>query len=207
MNYPFIKALSLILKIILYLQWFFLGVVVFISVLVATNSHFVDLNKLTGFQIQFSKINLSELNQQQTDGANSVYLTNGEGRLHVPNTGKRFFFFRVILVFVDTILNIVIIYLLQKIFSNLKNGDFFVRENGIFIRKIAIIVLLLAVIPAIVNFILNHYLTNNIYIQGITFKASFNFDFTTTFLALLIFVIAQVFIKGAELKEDNDLTI
>ena len=65
----------------------------------------------------------------------------------------------------------------------------------------------IALLPDLINYLINVYVTNTLVINGIIFKARFDFDLRTTFLALLIFVIAKVFIRGAELKEDHDLTI
>ena len=45
-KYPFIKAVSVILQIIWYLQWFFLFLLIVVSVLIATNSSLIDTNKI-----------------------------------------------------------------------------------------------------------------------------------------------------------------
>ncbi len=206
-KYPFIKAVSIILRIIWYLQWIFLSVLFIVTILIATNSSLIDINKIRGFHIQFARIDIQN-NTQNTDNLQSdMYLSNGEGRLHIKNTQYKFIFYRIFSVFIDTLLYIFIIYLLQKIFSSLKTGVFFVKQNGIYIKRIAFAVLGIALLPNLIFYIINLQITETLDIEGIIFKARFKFDYRTTFLALLIFVIAKVFIRGTELKEDHDLTI
>ena len=206
-KYPFIKAVSIILRIIWYLQWIFLSVLFIVTILIATNSSLIDINKIRGFHIQFARIDIQN-NTQNTDNLQSdMYLSNGEGRLHIKNTQYKFIFYRIFSVFIDTLLYIFIIYLLQKIFSSLKTGVFFVKQNGIYIKRIAFAVLGIALLPNLIFYIINLQITETLDIEGIIFKAKFNFDYRTTFLALLIFVIAKVFIRGTELKKDHDLTI
>jgi len=206
-KYPFIKAVSVILRIIWYLQWLFLLVLVIISVLIATNSSLIDISKIKGFHIQFAKIDIQSIQPNADKAKTDIYLSNGEGRLHLNNSNHKFLFFRLISVFIDTLLYILIIYLLQNIFLSLKSGVFFVKKNGVYIKGIAYAVLAIALIPDLINYFINLHVTKTLDIEGIIFKARFDFDIRTTFLALLIFVIAKVFIRGTELKEDHDLTI
>ncbi len=206
-KYPFIKAISVILRIIWYLQWIFLSALIIISILIVTKSSIIDINKISGFHIQFEKIDIQNITSNIDKSQGHVYLSNGEGRLHMKNSSQNFIFFRLFNVFIDTLLYILIIYLLQKIFLSLKTGVFFVKENGVYIKKIAYAVLGIALLPDLINYFINLHITETLEIDGIILKARFNFDLRTTFLALIIFVIAKVFIKGAELKEEHDLTI
>ena len=205
-KFPFIKSVSIILSIIWYIQWIFISGLIVISFLIATNNSIIDTGKLEGFHIQFVRIDIPDSitdNNQNDD----VYLTNGEGRLHIENSEYNFIYFRLIIAFIDTLFYILIVFLLRKIFYSLKTGEFFVKQNGIYIKKIAYAVLGLTLIPAFLNYLINIYIKQSLSIEGIIFKANFEFDYGTVFLALLIFVIAEVFIKGTELKEDQDLTI
>jgi len=206
-NYPFIKAVSVVLRVIWYLQWIFLAVLIIISILIVTNSSLIDTSKIKGFHIQFAKIDIQNQILETDKSANNTYLSNGEGRLHLNDTSHTFVLYRLISVFVDTLLFIFIIYLLQKIFAGLKTGVFFVKQNGVYIKKIAYAVLGIALLPKIIDYFVNYYIAQTLDIAGIIFKARFDFDYRTTSLALLIFVIAKVFIRGTELKEDLDLTI
>jgi hypothetical protein len=204
---PFIRVVSVILNIIWYLQWILLAAIIIISILIATDNSVIDTSKLEGFHIQYSSIDITG-DILDTDNQNSdIYITNGEGRLHINNEQYNFIYLRLLSAFLDTLIYIIIIYFLRKIFFSLKTGVFFVKQNGIYIKKIAFAVLGITLIPAILNLFINIYVKKTLHIEGIVFKAQFEFDYGTVFLALLIFVIAEVFIRGTELKEDQDLTI
>lgn len=206
-RFPFIKAVSVVLSIIWYLQWLIIAALVIITILIATNNSIIDTGKLEGFHIQYVRLdifnNIYDAENQNSD----IYLTNGEGRLHIENEEHNFIYLRLLSAFIDTLFYIFIIYLLRKIFFSLKTGEFFVKQNGIYIKKIAYAVLGLTLIPAFLNYLINIWVKQTLTIEGIIFKAQFEFDYGTVFLALLIFVIAEVFIRGTELKEDQDLTI
>lgn len=206
-RFPFIKAVSIVLSIIWYFQWLIISALVIITILIATDNSIIDTSKLEGFHIQFERIDITN-NAIETDNLkNDIYLTNGEGRLHLENEEYSFIYFRLLSAFIDTLLYIFIIFLLRKIFFSLKTGEFFVKQNGIYIKKIAYAVLGLSLIPAFLIYLINIFIKRTLNIDGIIFKAQFEFDYGTVFLALLIFVIAEVFIRGTKLKEDQDLTI
>ena len=206
-KHPFIKAVSLILSIIWYLQWLIVAALVIISILIATDNTIINTSKLEGFQIQFARIDIPNSDNEADIQKNEIYITNGEGRIHLENKEYNFIYFRLLGALIDTLFYIFIIYLLRKIFFSLKTGEFFVKQNGIYIKKIAYAVLGLSLIPAFLIYLLNIYIKQTLNIEGIIFKAQFEFDYGTVFLALLIFVIAEVFIRGTQLKEDQDLTI
>ena len=206
-RFPFIKGVSIVLSIIWYLQWVIIAGLVVITILIATDNSIIDTSKLEGFHVQYSRIDIPGNAFNNDNQESAVYLTNGEGRIHIENEDYNFIYFRLLSAFIDTLFYIFIIFLLRKIFSSLKTGEFFVKQNGIYIKKIAYAVLGLTLIPAFLNYLINIYVKKSLNIEGIIFKAQFEFDYGTIFLALLIFVIAQVFIRGTELKEDQDLTI
>lgn len=206
-KFPFIKAVSIILSIIWYLQWLLLAAIIIISILIATDNSIINTDKLEGFHIQFERIDIPIDIYNSGNQNYDVYLTNGEGRLHIENSEYNFIYLRLLNSFLDTLFYIIIIFFLRKIFSSLKTGAFFVKQNGIYIKKIAFTILGLTLIPAILNYFINVWIKQSLNIEGIIFKARFEFDYGTIFLALLIFVIAKVFIRGTELKEDQDLTI
>jgi hypothetical protein len=206
-KFPFIKSVSFLLNIIWYLQWLLLAAIVIISILIATDNKIINTSKIEGFHIQFARIDIPNDLSSSDIQNNAVYLSHGEGRLHIENYQNNFIYLRLLSAFLYTLIYIIIIYLLRKIFFSLKTGLFFVKQNGIYIRKIAFAVLGITLIPAILNLFINIYVKKTLIIEGIIFKAQFEFDYGTAFLALLIFVIAEVFIRGTELKEDQALTI
>ena len=206
-RFPFIKGVSIVLSIIWYLQWVIIAGLVVITILIATDNSIIDTSKLEGFHVEFARIDIPSSAFDNDNQESDIYLTNGEGRIHIENEEYNFIYFRLLNAFIDTLFYIFIIFLLRKIFFSLKTGEFFVKQNGIYIKKMAYGVLGISIIPAFINYLINVYIKQTLIIEGIAFKAQFEFDYGTVFLALLIFVIAQVFIRGTELKEDQDLTI
>ena len=206
-RFPFIKAVSVILSIIWYLQWVIIAGLVVFTILIATDNSIINTSKLQGFHVQFERLDIPNSTFDNNNQESNIYLTNGEGRIHIVNEDYNFIYFRLLGAFLDTLFYIFIIFLLRKIFSSLKTGEFFVKQNGIYIKKIAYAVLGLTLIPSFLIYLIDIYVKKSLNIEGIIFKAQFEFDYGTVFLALLIFVIAEVFIRGTELKEDQDLTI
>ena len=207
-KYPFIRYVSIILKVIWYFQWTFLFVLIIISVLFVTKSTIIDLDKIKGFHVQFARIDIQQENiSDKSEQQGEMYLSNGEGRLHIKDTQHKFIFYRLFSAFVDTLLYIFIIYLLNKIFISFKTEVFFTKKNGIYLNRIAYTILSIAILPDLISYFINLHIIKTLNIEGITFKARFDFDIRTIFLALLIFVIAKAFVRGSELKEDYDLTI
>ena len=201
-KFPLIKSIALILQIIWYLQLIFISALIIISLLIAIDSPIVEQYKLKGFSVQFHQIDLSS---QQND--KPVYISNGIGRLHNTNAEKKFIFYRIFSVFTDALLYTFIVFWLRKILNVSEADALFTKKNGEYITKIAYAVLGIALLPAIINYYINLEVVQHLKIEHITFKARLNIDFRTLFLAMLIFIIAKVFVKGAELKEENDLTI
>ncbi|MCF6241592.1 MAG: DUF2975 domain-containing protein [Bacteroidales bacterium] len=201
-KFPFIKSINFVLQIIWYLQLLFLFALIVVSVLIITDSPIVDRYKLKGFRVQFQRINLDK-----SIAGSTIYLSNGEGRLHNTKTGDKFILYRIFSVFVDAFLYTLIVLWLKKVFKCLESGDFFIRKNGVYIKRIAYAVIGITLLPDLIDYFINLQVANVLKIDNLIFKARLNFDFRSLFLALLLFVIAKVFIKGAEIKEENDLTI
>ncbi len=67
--------------------------------------------------------------------------------------------------------------------------------------------MVLAFLPELVCYIIESHITNNIELANIVIRAKFNLDFRTIFLGFLIFAMAKAFIKGAEIKEEHELTV
>jgi|LGVF01.1.fsa_nt_gb hypothetical protein len=206
-KYSFIKAVSLLLKVVWYIQWLFLGSLIVFSISIFAKPDFIKLDKLNGFNVEFKKVELPRSIITPPNEVHEVFLTNGEGRLHIIDFDSNYVFYRLIGVFLQIFIFMLIIYYLQKLFKNMENGDFFIKRNGVFIKYISYFVIAIAIAPSLVYYFINLHIENTLHLEGIIFKSRFDFDFHTILLGLLIFAISQVFIKGNELKEENELTI
>jgi len=205
-KYPFMRAIDVILKIIWYVQWFFIFALLIISLVIIIDPTWINIGKISGFSVEFSRIYLGDINLN--DGIkHTAFLSNGIGRLHISDFKQNIIFFRILSVAIDTFIYIYIIYLLRKIFSSLKTGVFFNRSNGEYIKKIAYTILVLALLPELVSYLIESHITNNIELANVVIRAKFNLDFRTIFLGFLIFAMAKAFIRGAEIKEEHELTV
>ncbi|MCK5169571.1 MAG: DUF2975 domain-containing protein [Bacteroidales bacterium] len=205
-KYPFMLAIDVILKVIWYVQWIFIFALLVISLVILIDPTWINVGKISGFSVEFSRIYLGDINLN--DGIkHTAFLSNGIGRLHISDFKQNIIFFRILSVAIDTFIYIYIIYLLRKIFSSLKTGVFFNRSNGEYIKKIAYTILVLALLPELVSYLIESHVTNNIELANVVIRAKFNLDFRTIFLGLLIFAMAKAFIRGAEIKEEHELTV
>ncbi|MBU8892318.1 MAG: hypothetical protein KOO66_06035, partial [Bacteroidales bacterium] len=104
-KYPFMLAIDIILKVIWYLQWLFILVLTVLAITIIIDPACIDVEKISGFSVDFSRIYLGDVNLN--DGVNHVaYLSNGHGRLHISNFKQNFILFKILSVFIDTIIYI-----------------------------------------------------------------------------------------------------
>lgn len=205
-KYPYLIAVNIILKIFWYFQWLFILALIVISFTIIVNPSCIDVEKIRGFSVDFSRIYLGEVDLN--DGINhTAFISNGYGRLHISQYENKFVLYRIIGAAIDALIYILVIYYLRKIFASLKTGVFFIRSNGIYIKKIAYAVLVLSFLPELYYYLIASHISKNIELSNVVLNADFNLDFRTIFLGLLIFIISKAFIRGAELKEEVDLTV
>ena len=205
-NYKILKITKIILTVFWYLQLAVIASILLIGLLLLFDVDFIDLNRLNGFKIHFSKIIFSD--PLVYNGENYDFsLTNGEGRLHINDLDQKFVYLRMLGALVDSLIYLMIIRFLRKIFNNLTENKYFVASNGVFIKKIAISIIFLSLIPEVIYYLTDKWIINTIKINDVIFKNEFNFEYQTILLGLLVFVISIVFLRGIELKEDQDLTI
>ncbi|MCK5906769.1 MAG: DUF2975 domain-containing protein [Flavobacteriales bacterium] len=206
-KYSFIKAVSLLLKAVWYIQWLFIGSLIVFAITIFAKPDFIKLDALNGFNVEFKKVDLPRSIITPPNQVHEVFLSNGEGRLHIVDHESNYVLYRLVGVFLDIFIFMIIIYFLQELFKNMAEGNFFIKQNGEFIKYISYLVIASAIVPNIIYYFINIHIENTLHLESVVFKSKFNFDFHTILLGLLIFAISQVFIKGNELKEENELTI
>ena len=117
-NYKILKVTRIILNVFWYLQLAVIGSIILIGLFLLFDVDFIDLNRLNGFKIHFSKIMFSDpliLNGENYDFS----LTNGEGRLHINDLDQKFVYLRMLGALTDSIIYLMIIHFLRKIFKSL----------------------------------------------------------------------------------------
>ena len=200
------KITKIILDVYWYLQLAFIASIILIGLLLLLNVDFIDLNYLNGFKIQFSKILFSD--PLVFKGENYDFsLTNGEGRLHINDLDQKFVYLRMLAALIDSFIYLMIIYFSRKIFKNLTANKYFIAANGLYIKKIALSIIFLSFVPGTIHYLTDLWVLNAIEQKDIIMKVGFNVDFQTILVGLLVFVISIIFLRGIELREDQELTI
>jgi hypothetical protein len=106
-------------------------------------------------------------------------------------------------------LTLTITYLLRKIFATLtvNGGSPFIPENAVRLRKIAILIILLAPLNFINDFYNFWLVTTNFQSKENNFTPDLKLDFQTLLIGLVVLVIAEIFRTGTQLQEENELTV
>ncbi len=108
------------------------------------------------------------------------------------------------------------IYLLRKIIKNVHQGDHFVSANVKNMRIIALLIMLVPHVQVLLQNIIVNSLPQNLIIEGMRVSRIsagpvniFSFSLIPNYILLgfIIFVFAEVFKEGKNLKEENDLTV
>lgn len=86
-------------------------------------------------------------------------------------------------------------------------GNPFIRENGIRLRWIGTAVIGLGLAKAAFSIPATLFLTTRLDIPGIHFKYRVGIDGEYILIGLLILVLAEIFRVGAEMREEQELTI
>lgn len=92
------------------------------------------------------------------------------------------------------------LFLLHELLYNIANRNFFLRKNFNYLRIIGIC----AISASALNFLLEKMITNSFYLSHSIRFPDFWFDWK---LGIIFFIIAEIFLAGISIKEDNDLTV
>ncbi|MEN8187107.1 MAG: DUF2975 domain-containing protein [Bacteroidota bacterium] len=205
-NRKLLAIIRSVINLFWILQWVLIFALITYTSLLVLNVDFFDVDVLKGFKIHFSKIEF--IQPLIFEGSEySFNLTNGVGRLHVSDLPRNFIYYRLFAAFVDTFLYLSILYFLRKIFINLTDNEYFIPENGMYLKKIGYTIIALALLPEIIHYLSDLQVVKYITIENVKLKTEFNFDIQTILLGILVFVISLVFLRGIELKKDQELTI
>ena len=201
-----LNFITLVINLVFIFQWVFVAVIVTSFILVLSNAYPALTEKISGLTVYFSVIDFGNVSFE--DGiSRNVTLTNGSGRLHIEALTLNAIYLKMLGAILEALVFIYIVYLLKRIFRNLRAGNFFIRENGVFITKIGLSIILVTCFIDVFNFFVSNYVSGILTVSNIEFKPFINFHFNLIFLGLLILAIAQIFIKGTKMKIDQDLTI
>lgn len=105
---------------------------------------------------------------------------------------------------------LLIIYLIIKMLKNAREGSFLITKNAIRLRYIALLNIALILIDKLFILISSAYFSDKLEFPGLEFSTINGYSFSYwkyIFLFLFLLIIAEAFRLGAQLKEENDLTI
>lgn len=105
---------------------------------------------------------------------------------------------------------LLITYLIIKMLNDAQDGTLLVVKNAIRLRYISVLLMVALARDKILIMISSSYLRDKIELPGVEFYdlTSYTFDnWKLIFLYLFLLIIAEAFRLGAQLKEENDLTI
>lgn len=205
-KFTFIRTITVVLRAMWYLQWLSAAAFLGVFILLLASPENLNTDKLTGFKVEFSNIDLGV--HTLTDGADhDIKLSNGNGRMHISHHEQNIIYIKVLAALIEVLCYIYIFYLLIKIFAGLKEGDFFAQKNGLRIRNIAYTILGITLFTELVLYLVSVHIANTYEIAGIQLKRHTDIDFTLLFFGLMLLVLSEVFIRGARLKEEQELTI
>ncbi len=201
-----INTITVILKAMWYLQCLSVAVYIAFFVLLLVNPDNINIDKFTGFGIEFKQIDLGS--QTLNDGAShAIMLTNGHGRLHIAGHKQGIVLIKVIVAIIEVLSYIYIFHLLIKIFSGLSKGNFFEQRNGLIIKRIAFVIIAVTAFVELAQFFISDYVLRNYEINSMQLQRDTEIDFKSLFFGLMLLVISIVFIRGAKLREEQELTI
>ena len=164
-----------------------------------------DLQLHTQFpvEIDFLEKGSLEINDQIVE----VEFVEASSKIHFINTPR---FIANKIAFAMLVVSIGFLYLLlifKKFIKNVKSGNTFNIDNINILKKLSYGLVALWFFTNVYMFLFYHYIGTRIEMDGVRISSNLNDYSGILFAALLIWVIAHIFIKGLELQEEKDLTI
>lgn len=163
----------------------------------------VRLNLLVPFDLDPAAYAI-ESERLGVEGA-AIYEATGELRFRSGSRGLVLMWFLVVLPVV--IAALVVLHQLRRVFQSLAAGDPFVRANATRIRVIGFVVLAMEVVRVLALLGQAYYLEANFAFSAIQLRMVPRPDLGVLFLGLVLLVIAEVFRQGADLREEQSLTV
>lgn len=202
------SSVSSVLNVVLFVAWWLtaLGGAALVVQTLATlvgGPQLARLDLLVPFEFEAGvySITSSEL------GVESARIEEAVGTLRVHGGSMSFVTVWNVVAVVVVVGILVVISLLRRVFAMLARGDPFARVNAIRIRWIGILVIVLELAKgmAVVGYV--HYLRSHFEFVGLTLRGDSLLDLEVLFLGGVLLVIAEVFRLGAELREEQQLTV
>jgi hypothetical protein len=122
-------------------------------------------------------------------------------------SSKQIIGFNLLSMWVSFAISLSITYLLRQIFRSLAQNNPFVVFNAQRLRIIAFLIMFSAVTSFAHDALVNWFLQQNFMLDGSNIRAHLVIDVKTIMAGLIVLIIAEIFRIGAQLKEEQDLTV
>lgn len=195
-----IKLIKVGLDIAWYLNFILAAIGLTVLVYVFTSREYSEMSMKVQIPIQeLRKVSSS------TDMVKDVALTTKEATLNmqVKNTAGQIVS-SLFLFFVIELLAITIIYNLRKLFSGLNKGYSFTYENVVALRKTSICVALIWPLGLVAQALTAMIIGTSVSSPYPLSVMQSGFDYKTILIAAILYIIAEVFNSGLELKKENE---
>jgi len=136
-----------------------------------------------------------------------AYVDEAQGTLRLETTDWYLIFISNLAKLLTALGLAYLIYLLRSVIKALQQGEVFTLENVVRIRRIGYLVLIVAFVRALVEYIAAYEILNRLEILKPPLSLPSPFEAEVILTSLLILVLAQVWSYGLELERERALTV
>ena len=164
----------------------------------------------TSLPVTFRFTEVGNLVSSETENISNFNLHYARGVINSESLPIRTTIFSMFVYILFSICVLLIIKLICQILEAARSNDFLVVKNAIRMRHMALLFILMFFIDKLYLLISSSYLSDLLEFPGIRFSSNYFYSFAGweyVFFYLFLLVIAEAFRVGAQLKQENDLTI
>ena len=203
------SAIKIILNVMWYMSFIGLGLVGLVMLFGAMQA-LTDRETLGGpmtvpvvFELEVGTYEI----RSETLGIDEVEMGQATGEMTFDPPVGWFFFGNMIVTAVGLVIIIWVLRLLRAVFATLRSREPFVAANADRIRLIGIAIIAGEVIKTFVVGLEHYYVMSHFSSDQIHFGASLDIQGVTIIVGFTVIVISEVFRLGAQLKQDQELTV
>ena len=197
------------LKLLLDVLWFALlalfAVITLATIYRAASGDYTKLEVNLGvrFELEPERYKISS----EQVGVERAEIRKAQGELHFTNPRGVYAFAFMAWSYLALGIALVVVHQLRGLFRTLAARAPFDRSNAGRIRTIALALLAGQALGALMRVGFGNLLKQQFAAEGLTLAPAWGLNFAAILVALVLLVIAEVFRVGAEMKEEQDLTV
>jgi hypothetical protein len=138
---------------------------------------------------------------------NEVRIVDASGKMYLLDTPTGFSMIVFRLLFVVLMLVLFMTWKFKMFITNIRNGQVFEKSNINNLKHISYGILVLFVVTKIYEQVLYHTVVKYLEFDSITLNSGTSDRSDMLIAAMLLWVLAHVFMKGQELQQEHDLTV